>query len=98
MNLPISKTPKDFNTHRIITGKQSIGMRLWLKAMDCYPQLDCPKWFLKVLDKVIPDGGCPLYQEWYIGNQLIVYIPQLCGLNPFYKALVEHRMDKIFTE
>ncbi len=50
--------------------------------MDSWPSL-----LLSVL-AMIPTNGCMFNRAFFYKGVLLVYIPQLCKLNPFYSLLV----------
>ncbi|MGL4568282.1 MAG: Mo-dependent nitrogenase C-terminal domain-containing protein [Fusobacteriaceae bacterium] len=56
-----------------------------------FPQWDCPLFILKILDRILP-SYCVFQKTIFIGDILVLYIPSLCKLNPFYLRLLEYRV------
>jgi hypothetical protein len=59
-----------------------------------FPQIGGPLWLLSLLDAILPQS-CPFHKAYWVRGWLILYIPVLCRLNPFYDALYEHRTKVI---
>lgn len=57
------------------------------------PQWSAPLWLLEALDRLLPNI-CTFNKAFWIGDTLVLYVPILCGFNPFYKALLQYRIDK----
>lgn len=49
------------------------------------------RWFARTVCFLIPTN-CPFARKVYWKNQLLLEIPPLCKLNPFYSQIMELRM------
>jgi hypothetical protein len=56
------------------------------------PQIGAPKQFIIFLSKILPDY-CIFERTIYIGSTLVLYVPQLCRLNPFFEAIMQYRLS-----
>lgn len=56
------------------------------------PQLDKPLWLIKFLSKILPDY-CIFERAYFYKGILIMYIPKLCGLNPYFNAIMYYRLS-----
>lgn len=51
-----------------------------------------PQWFISLLSLIIPHR-CIFERTIFFNGILILYIPQLCRLNPFFNLILEHRLN-----
>jgi len=66
----------------------------WHKFIyDYWPSWPAPIWFLAILDAILPTACVFNTAKWYKGR-LVLYVPALCALNPFYEALFTYRTNK----
>lgn len=56
------------------------------------PQFNGPKFFIKFLSKILPNY-CVFEKSLFYKERLIVYIPKLCYLNPFFNSVMEYRLS-----
>ena len=56
------------------------------------PQLDKPLWLIKLLSKILPDY-CIFERAYFCKGILIMYIPKLCVLNPYFRAIIDYKLS-----
>lgn len=59
------------------------------------PQFDGPMWLIKILSGLLPDY-CLFERSIFFKGILILYIPKLCQLNPFFKGIVKYRLSTYY--
>lgn len=80
-------------THQRFTQTQLKRIENFLKLINTIvPQINAPLPFIILLSKILPDY-CPFERTIYIGNTLVLYIPKLCMLNPFFQAILNYRLS-----
>lgn len=63
---------------------------------DKIPNLKGNTLILSTLSKILPEA-CPFQKAYWFRGRLIVFIPSLCQLNPFYGAILDYRYGKTTT-
>ena len=64
------------------------------------PQINGPLPLIKFLSNILPDY-CIFERSFFIKNILVLYIPKLCTLNPYYNAIINYRLstyNNLFNE
>ncbi len=56
------------------------------------PQFNNPMWLIRFLSNILPDY-CVFERSLFVGNTLVLYIPKLCNLNPYFNAIIEYRLS-----
>lgn len=56
------------------------------------PQIKGPTLLIKFLANILPDY-CVFERAIFYRGHLVVYIPKLCTLNPFYEAIIQYRLS-----
>lgn len=83
---------------KTLTIKQIKRLQFWQqKVLPLIPSFYGPKPFVKFLSDVLPDY-CSFNRTIFWGNKLVCYIPTLCSLNPWYLAIIEHRLAEAEAE
>lgn len=69
-------------------------VKQYYRLCDRLPQWSLPSPLLNLLAKTLPDS-CPFETVWKLPgtNIIVVYIPSLCCLNPFYNAIMLRKME-----
>lgn len=79
----------------MLTENQLRRLKLYNQLVGKYwfKQMDCPDWLLPVLDRLL-GNSCPFHKVKHFKGALVMYVPVLCHLNPFYDSLIEYRANK----
>jgi len=55
------------------------------------PRFYRPLWLVRLFSDILP-GTCPFERTIFYKDRLILFVPQLCVLNPFYYAIMDFRL------
>lgn len=75
-----------------LTQKQRKKIEMWDNFVSSLPKFSKPHKLIEILAKLLPDR-CIFHREIYYNGVLILYIPSLCGLNPWFDAIVEEKLN-----
>lgn len=86
-----------YNTFGTVLENDNEVLRLqaWDYLVDkLIPKLTPSDYWLKKLDNLLPDR-CVFERTVRYKGVLVLYIPSLCQLNPFYHSIMSYRLEKI---
>lgn len=75
----------------MLTEKQAERVKKWEKLTGLIPQWENPRWLVQFLAEKLPDR-CIFHTEITWRSHLIIYIPTLCGLNPWFNAIIAQKL------
>jgi len=74
-----------------LTLKQRKNIQNWEEMVKKLPKFNKPMFLIRFLARIMPDH-CIFRRQVYWRGYLIVFIPTLCGLNPWFDAIIEEKV------
>lgn len=85
------------NPRKSLSLEQENSVNSFYNFLDKLPKAhSAPQWFIKLLSSILPHK-CIFEKAIFNKNgKLVLYIPQLCKLNPFFDLIMEYRLKSYF--